>query len=176
MDKYISQPCIKQPGVKTEINDNTPFNHQYYTVPRQNINGLNNKIMDSPVPPIGDTVDGNFPPLYFDINEMQKQDERQEKMLKAILAEFEDVKPKISFTETKLLRIYTTQQLMLITKFMQQQFGVVIKNYSDLQVAFSSRGGVIIYKKDLQEYQKEMGQVDDIIIELKDCEYVSILR
>lgn len=173
-ENNLSKPIILEPGVTVEIKDETPFNHQYYTTDKDFSNIYPN-IMDSPVPPIGDMIDRKYPALY--INDIEEHNRKQKEMLRQIMSEFvEATKPILNFKETKLLKVYNTKQLMMITEFMKKQFGVVIKNYVDLQTAFLARNGIIIYKKDLEKYKKEIGHVDDIVIELKDCEYVSILR
>lgn len=168
-ENNLSKPIIHEPGVTVEIKDETPFNHQYYTTDKDFSNIYPN-IMDGPVPPIGDMIDRIYPALY--INNTEERNRKPEEILRHIMSEFAE----LDFKETKLLKVYNTKQLMMITEFMKKQFGVVIKNYVDLQTAFLARNGIIIYKKDLEKYKKEIGHVDDIVIELKDCEYVSILR
>lgn len=175
-ENNLSKPIIHEPDVTVKIKDETPFNHQYYTTDKDFSNIYPN-IMDGPVSPIGDMIDRKYPALYININNIEEQNRKQEEMLRKMMSEFaEATKPILDFKETKLLKVYNTKQLMMITEFMKKQFGVVIKNYVDLQTAFLARNGIIIYKKDLEKYKKEIGHVDDIVIELKDCEYVSILR
>lgn len=170
-------PIVFGPGTTCEIKADT-LNHQYYTLNNNSLsNELYTKVMDNPVPIIGDILSGPLP-LKDSSDIIQEHNKKQEEKIERMLSQFEEAMktPFNFFMETKLLKIYNTQQLIKITEFMQSQFNVIIKNYNDLQQTFLDHNGVIIYKKDLERYKNTFGHVDAIVIELKDCEYVSILR
>lgn len=118
--------------------------------------------------------------VYFNIDEGNKMDkmifDNSNLSSNLLSANQEMIFSLLSMPEQKLIKVFTTKELVDIKTFMETHFNEEIKDYDSLNLVFKAHNGVIINKTSLQSYLDKAANSKDIVIELKQSDFVIIMR